>query len=96
MPKVAIYAIDQNLQTTSSVGIYNYTRRLIWEFSTMSHPGFELILLLSDVNEEDFTPRNCPDWIKPHTLKGRYDKGAKRLFSDHMIAATLPVLQGIV
>ncbi len=90
MERVGLYALDQDLATTRSRGIYFYTRGLIRGLAETPDPGFEVHLFLSDANLRDFAPRARPGWMHIHHVRGRYGAGAKRLWADQGLAALLP------
>jgi len=87
---VALYALDQDRDTTSSLGIMQYTRRLIEAFTRQPDPGFCVELWLSAANRSDLVPQcELPDWLRCHVLGGRFARGWHRLYADHLLAPRL-------
>jgi alpha-1,3-rhamnosyl/mannosyltransferase len=87
--KVAIYCVDQERSTTRSLGIYNYTRRLIRALAALPDPGVVIELWLTDSNSDEFLPLNPPSWMSVRTLRGSSGTGLRRLWADHVLAARL-------
>ena len=85
----AIYLLDQDRQTTSSLGIFNYTRNLIRGMAEAEPPGFNVALWVSRTNHDDFVPSPCPDWMQVVCVEGRFGTGWRRLEADHGVAAWL-------
>ncbi|MFO1531858.1 MAG: glycosyltransferase [Kiritimatiellia bacterium] len=70
---------------TSSLGILNYSRRLIREFSGMPDPGFNLVILVSGGNRDLFVSPPLPPWMSVGELPGpARGTGARRLWCDHV------------
>jgi len=88
-PQVALYLLDQDPQTTSSLGILNYTRNLIQGMAEATPPGFEVALWVSRANHDVFVPEPCPDWIKVVCVDGRFGTGGRRLVADHGVVVWL-------
>ncbi len=88
-PKVAIYCLDQNHDTTSSIGIYNYTKRLISAIALQNDPGFEVYLFLSSANSSNLKPQSLPSWMRVKEIKGCYSSGIRRIWADHILSAFL-------
>jgi glycosyltransferase involved in cell wall biosynthesis len=85
MPCVLFHAADQDPATTSSLGILNYSRRLIQEFAVRPDPGFRLILLVAQGNRHLFVPAGLPSWISVDELPGLpRGTGWRRLWCDHV------------
>jgi glycosyltransferase involved in cell wall biosynthesis len=89
MPRVAIYAIDQDPTTTSSLGIYHYTRNLIHTLALMPDPGFRVVLLLGSSNVGELCPSILPSWMECRLTPGRYATGIGRLWADHILGPRL-------
>lgn len=85
----AIYLLDQDQHTTSSLGIFNYTRNLIRGMAEAEPPGFEVVLWVSRANHNDFVPSPCPGWMRVVCVEGRFSSGWLRLAADHGVAAWL-------
>ncbi len=80
-----LYLADQDPTTTSSLGIFNYSRRLVREFSRIPDPGFRLVLLVAAGNRHDFVPEPLPEWMTVEQLPGPpRGTGLPRLWCDHV------------
>ncbi|MEI7879362.1 MAG: glycosyltransferase [bacterium] len=88
-PRVVIYCLDQDPTTTSSLGIYHYTRNLIHELARKPDPRFKVILLLCSTNAEDFRPSPLPSWMECRIVPGRFSTGVGRLWGDHLLGPHL-------
>ncbi len=86
MIKVGIYCLDQDRNTTSTLGVYNHTRNLIRSLAQIDNPGIELVLFLSEQNKADMCPTTKPDWMSVCVIKGKYGSGIMRLWADHVLA----------
>lgn len=86
MTRIGLYCLDQDRETTSTLGIYNYTRNLIHHMVHQQCSGIELVLILSEQNKADMCPDRLPSWITVHVIKGRYGSGFRRIFADHVLA----------
>lgn len=94
--KVGLYCLDQNRETTSSLGIYNYTRHLIRALADIDDPGFELTVWVTKANGADFQPEKIPSWMKLCCRGGtNQGTGLRRLWADHFVAAWLSGQSGI-
>ncbi|MBU0677414.1 MAG: glycosyltransferase [Verrucomicrobia bacterium] len=87
--RIGIYCLDQDHSTTSSVGLYNYLKRLIGALSQMPDPGFEVVLLLSSANRDELVPKSRPAWLSTYICAGAYGSGLRRLKADHIIVRRL-------
>ena len=90
-PLGLIYALDQDRRTTSSLGIYNYTARLIAALARRPDPGFDLEIHCTRANAADLIPSAAPAWLRAVVWRGRYSTGARRLWADHVLAWVLPL-----
>lgn len=95
MKKVAIYCVDQDGATTRSLGIYNYTRRLIHALAKLRSPGLLVELWLTDANAPDLAPPDMPEWMSVRRVRGSYGTGLRRLFADHILAPRLTRRSGV-
>jgi glycosyltransferase involved in cell wall biosynthesis len=92
-PVMALYALDQDPETTSSLGIYHYTRNLIAGFAQMPDPGFFLELWVSSVNADGLISGALPEWMRVIRVPGRYGRGVRRLLADHVVCRLLCILR---
>lgn len=92
-PLGLIYALDQDRRTTSSLGIYNYTARLIAALARRPDPGFDLEIHCTRANAADLIPSDAPAWLRAVVWRGRYSTGARRLWADHVLAWVLPLVR---
>jgi glycosyltransferase involved in cell wall biosynthesis len=88
-PAVAIYLLDQDRETTSSLGIFHCTRNLVRTMSELPDPGFEVSLWVGSANQAAFRPPVLPDWMNVVRVNGRYGNGVRRLVADHVAAPCL-------
>lgn len=95
MKRIAIYCVDQDWDSTSTMGIYNYTKGLVHALSQQPDPGISLILWLSESNRADFTPANLPSWMSVRGLPGCYGRGLRRIWADHVLSSRLAKQDGI-
>lgn len=85
MPTFLYYVADQDPDTTSSLGILNHSRRLLESLASLSNPGFDLVVLVSEGNRDVFVPATLPEWITVDVLPGpARGTGIRRLWSDHI------------
>lgn len=82
--RVAFYTLDQDLRSASSVGIYNYSRRLIEELASRPDPGFDFFLLLSRANARDMTPLRRPAWMSVDVVDREFHWQSARMLADHI------------
>jgi glycosyltransferase involved in cell wall biosynthesis len=87
--RLLLFALDLDADTTSSLGIHNYTRRLVAALSELDDPGFDLVLLVSSDNRDVVVPPRLPPWITVHECRGGYGTGLKRLYADHLLSRRL-------
>lgn len=87
--KVMVYCLDQDHASTASMGIYNYTRKLLVHMARVDDPGFDLVILLSETNADDLKPSTLPGWMDTLVRAGRYANGPRRLLADHWLAPLL-------
>lgn len=87
--KVAIYCLDQDIVTTSSMGIYRYTQQFIQALARKDNPGFHVVLLLSEANETDLRPDRLPNWIETSVADRSYGSGLQRIYADHILSVRL-------
>ena len=83
--RVGIYCLDQDRETTSTMGVYNYTRNLIGALSLLEDPGVEVVLLLSERNKYDMCPEVLPAWMQVHVEPRCCAQGLRRLWADHVL-----------
>ncbi len=88
-PVVALYLLDQDPATTSSLGILRYSRDLVHGLATIPDPGFMVHLWLSKGAESGFVPSSLPSWMRVTALPGRFGTGGMRIVADHLLAAGL-------
>ena len=86
---MAVYCLDQDPTTTSSLGIYYYTRNLIQTLALQPDPGFTVTLLLCSANAADFCPSPIPSWMECRVVPGRFSTGIRRLWGDHVLGPRL-------
>jgi len=86
---VALYLLDQDRQTTSSLGIFHYSRNLVRGIADAPFPGFRVALWVSSANRDDLVPSALPDWMQAVCVDGRFGTGLARLAADHVITARL-------
>jgi len=89
LPRIAIYLLDQDQRTTSSLGIFHYSRNLVRGIAEGAYPGFEVVLWVSRANQADFLPPQMPGWMRVVCVDGRFGTGWRRLVADHMVTAWL-------
>lgn len=92
---VGIYGLDQDLETTASIGIFNHTRRLMQALAESPDPGFRIILFLSSYNRASLCPGSLPPWMTAVVVPGRFHTGLKRLWGDHVTAIRLAAAHGV-
>ena len=95
MIRVGIYCIDQDRETTSTLGIYNYTRNLIHSIVRLNPSDLEVVLFLSESNKTDFFPADMPPWMSVVVAKGRYGRGLMRLWADHVLAGRMAAIHRV-
>jgi glycosyltransferase involved in cell wall biosynthesis len=88
-PVIALYLLDQDPATTSSLGILRYSRDLVHGLASMSDPGFTIHLWLARPVAPVFTPPHMPSWMCVNALPGRFGRGGRRLAADHMLSVGL-------
>lgn len=88
-PTIGLYVVDQNPLTTTTIGVYNYTRRVIKGLAGIDDPGFDVVVWLNEENTEDLAPRACPEWMRIRSVTGGSGSGWRRLYSDHFLAPRL-------
>jgi alpha-1,3-rhamnosyl/mannosyltransferase len=88
-PRVAIYCLDQDPATTSSLGIYHYTQRLVQCLATFGPWDLEFVLWVTEGSADSIVPPDRPAWLKVHRLRGVYATGTRRLAADHLLAPLL-------
>lgn len=89
MKNVAIYCLDQDRPTTSSLGILNHTKQLLAALSHEPDPGFQLVVLLSDSNHEDLSPTDPPAWMITKIVPGTFGTGFCRVWADQVLSRRL-------
>jgi glycosyltransferase involved in cell wall biosynthesis len=82
--RLAYFVPDQDEATTSSLGIYHYSVRLLHTLAARPDPGFDLLVIASPENARAFTPPNRPPWLRILELPGRHATGVRRLWTDHV------------
>lgn len=82
--RIAVYCLDQDRATTSTLGVYHYTRNLVDSFARQSDPGFDIVLLLSEANASDMSPHCAPPWMSAVVIPGAFGVGLRRLWADHL------------
>jgi succinoglycan biosynthesis protein ExoO len=88
--RVGLYCVDQDARTTSTLGVFNFTQRLITQLANAPAPeNMRLTVWVSDSNAEAFTPEPCPEWIDMVHIQGTFSTGLKRLFADNMLSVWL-------
>lgn len=95
MKKIGIYCLDQDRKTTSTLGVYHYTRKLIDALAQIQDPPFEIHLLLSSENAADFTPPLLPEWMHVVVVQGSFGTGVRRLVADHLLSIRLARKYGL-
>lgn len=88
--RIGLYALDQDLRTTRTLGVSRYTQRLLAELARLPDPGFELLVWVTDANAADLEPPAIPPWMRFVRRRGSYGRGLRRLWADHVLAAWLP------
>lgn len=89
MTKIAIYCLDQDRASTSSIGIVNFTKQLLAAIASEPDPGFEVLILLSKANHLDLAPVNLPRWVNVEIVPGSFGSGLPRLWADHVLSRRL-------
>ncbi len=93
---IALYALDMDVETTSSRGIYNYTQHLIAALTQQPDPGFRIELWLSSTNANDLRgDQPLPPWMRTHVVRGRFGSGWRRLYADHCLCPLLALRRGV-
>ncbi len=82
--RVGLYAVDQDLRTTATIGVFNYTRRLIHGLADIQEPGFSMVLWLSASNAESLSPASLPPWMQVRSINSAASTGWRRLRADHL------------
>lgn len=96
MKTIAVYTIDQDARTTSTLGVYDYTRRLVQAMATFPDPGFRVRVWTSPANAADFTPPTLPPWLQVRCVRGGpYGTGWRRLAADHVLVPWLAWREGV-
>ena len=93
--KLAIYCVDQDKRTTSTLGVYNSTKGLIHALAQTTDPGIEIVLWLSEANIKDFKPERMPPWMDFRCLPGSYDRRYRRLCADHLLVHMLSMQDSV-
>jgi len=83
---VALYAMDLDIRNTSSMGIVNYTRRLIQALALCPPPGFQVVLLVTPRNAGDIVPAGLPFWMTARVVPCRCSGIVSRLWVDHVLS----------
>lgn len=91
---LGIYLVDQDRKTTSSLGILNYSVRLVRGLAEAGDPRFEVALWLSEANLGDFGTA-FPSWMRMRCLRGSYGRGVRRLWADHVAGPHLARSDGV-
>jgi glycosyltransferase involved in cell wall biosynthesis len=89
MPQAAVYLLDQDRRTTSSLGIFHYSANLVRGIAESPFPGFEVVLWVSSANRDAFVPAALPSWMRVVCVDGAFGTGFRRLAADHGIAPWL-------
>ncbi len=89
MKTLGIYTVDQDPRTTTTLGVYTYTRRLLHVLAERPDPGFRVIVWTAPANAADFTPPAVPAWMTLKSVPGAWGTGARRLWADHVLAPAL-------
>jgi glycosyltransferase involved in cell wall biosynthesis len=80
---VLFYALDQDRETTATLGVFHYTRRLLQAMAAEPDPGFRVTIVASAANRADLAPDPLPAWMTVLAVAGRYHVGLRRLWGDH-------------
>lgn len=84
--KILIYCLDQNHDTAVSMGIFNYTRKLISALGTSCNEC-EITVLVSSENREQFCACvDMADSVEIRLVRGRFSAGWRRFLADHVLA----------
>ena len=89
MPQAAVYLLDQDRRTTSSLGILHYSANLVRGIAALPFPGFEVVLWVSGANRAEMVPPALPAWMRVVCVDGGFGTGARRLAADHVVAPWL-------
>jgi len=89
MKRLAVYLVDQDRETTSSIGIFNFSRNLVLALAEAPEPGFRIVLWVSSANRDDFTPPAMPFWLSVRVVNGRFGTGWRRIWADQALAPCL-------
>jgi len=84
-----IYCLDQDHGATASMGIYNYTRKLLQHLARIDDPGLDIVALLGRGNAENLDPPSRPPWMKVLVHRGEHATGVRRVIADHWLAPRL-------
>lgn len=85
---VGIYAVDQDSRTTTTLGVFGYTKRLLEELAGMEAPeeGMRITVYLAEPAGRELAPAETPEWMRLRYVRGLFGRGGRRLFADHVLA----------
>lgn len=81
-----MYALDQDQQHTSSLGIFNLLRKLFAALAQCPDPAFRMVILASDSSAPLLVPACLPPWMEVRLVRGRHASGWRRLWADHVMS----------